>query len=323
MIKDGQPVILYFSPSAIKLIHKDSLTTTNTRVGPLKHTSICRYNTIIHLKNGPVSILRPTHHLISNTICSTQVVFDYDASFLCFIMGLRSTDVLFEAGFGSGVLTGSLARFVRLVYSCERVVDRIRNVGENVIVYEGDCCDLMIDLDENGGGKDLHRDSTDRDAKRAIEIDGNCGARTDGDKECDQENADHPAGKDVRHNTNGSSATDDNENAINRTYSSANRTGAKNVIDQMMDGVVLDMPEPWLAIPILKTVLKRNRTMCVFVISIQQVTKTLRAMHTFKDVKVYENVGREYFLKKSSGKRMCVLMDNQYMHTGYLIFGRR
>ncbi|ELQ74698.1 tRNA(1-methyladenosine) methyltransferase, subunit GCD14, partial [Trachipleistophora hominis] len=318
MIKDGQPVILYFSPSNIKLIHKDSSTTLNTSAGPLKHTSIDRYNTIIHLKNGQVTILRPTHYLISNTACSTQVIFDYDASFVCFVMGLKSTDVLFEAGFGSGVLTGSLARFVRLVYSCERIVDRIRNVGKNVIVYEGDCNDLIVDVNE----KDyLDKDDGNLNEVESLQMNDDDELNKDDQhvvERIDEQNRMHHAHTDVGQDTDGGS-----EKMVESLHRKNCRISTKNVINKMVDGIVLDMPEPWLVIPTLKAILKRNKTMCVFVISIQQVTKTLRAMRTFKNIRVYENVGREYSMKKSCGRRVCELKDNQYMHTGYLIFGTK
>lgn len=82
-----------------------------------------------------------------------------------------------------------------------------------------------------------------------------------------------------------------------------------------VDAIFLDIPSPSIVLENLLPLLKPSGSICVYVISVQQVLSVTEEMTRLGYVpRVYENIGREYMGRK------CCLGEGR-MHTAYLIFG--
>lgn len=88
------------------------------------------------------------------------------------------------------------------------------------------------------------------------------------------------------------------------------------------DALFLDIPDPWLVIEKCFKMLKNNSKICVFVPTVEQVIKVKNEMMKyFEDLKMYENIKREYG-RNTSTKHINVI-GNQYSHTGFLLFANK
>ena len=90
-----------------------------------------------------------------------------------------------------------------------------------------------------------------------------------------------------------------------------------------VDVVVLDMGEPWLAIPNAHKMLKNSGILCSFSPVIEQVKKTHMAMRKagFFELETYELLKRSIQVKRNmNATRPRTRMVG---HTGYLTFGRK
>jgi len=86
------------------------------------------------------------------------------------------------------------------------------------------------------------------------------------------------------------------------------------------DAFVMDIPEPWTALPHAKRVLKSGGHLCVYVPTVNQLEKIVREMReaNFWRVKALELLSREMVVH-SGGVRPDFQMLG---HTGYIIHGR-
>lgn len=96
-------------------------------------------------------------------------------------------------------------------------------------------------------------------------------------------------------------------------------------IDGTIDAVFLDLPRPQECANFVSQVLVKNGRFCSFSPCIEQVQETCEkfALSGFTDLKVIECLGKNYFLKKFSGKDCVVPYDEMRGHTGYLTFARK
>ncbi len=92
--------------------------------------------------------------------------------------------------------------------------------------------------------------------------------------------------------------------------------GHKNV-----DSVVLDMPQPWMAIEKVKQYLKLSGTLVSFSPAIEQVKKTTIALkeNDFYEINTYELIKRKYQVKSNATHPEVRMIG----HTGYMTFARK
>ncbi len=97
------------------------------------------------------------------------------------------------------------------------------------------------------------------------------------------------------------------------------------VIDDLghenVDSIVLDMPQPWMAIKKIKQYLKLSGTLVSFSPAIEQVKKTTLALkeNDFYEVNTYELIKRKFQVKSNATHPEVRMVG----HTGYLTFGRK
>jgi tRNA (adenine57-N1/adenine58-N1)-methyltransferase catalytic subunit len=88
-----------------------------------------------------------------------------------------------------------------------------------------------------------------------------------------------------------------------------------------LDAVILDIPNPWVAVPHAWKALKVGGYLCTYSPLISQVEQTVRTIEGlgFIETKTYENIQREMVVS-SHGTRPSFDMLG---HTGYLTFARK
>ena len=88
-----------------------------------------------------------------------------------------------------------------------------------------------------------------------------------------------------------------------------------------VDAIILDMPQPWLAIKKVKKYLKLSGVLASFSPTIEQVKKTTFALEDcdFCDIKTYELLKRTYQVKQNATRPHMRMIG----HTGYITFGRK
>lgn len=85
-----------------------------------------------------------------------------------------------------------------------------------------------------------------------------------------------------------------------------------------LDGIFLDVPEPWLFVGNAWEYLKKGRVFCVFVPSVEQVVRFRDEVAGRFEMRMYENVRKRYDCVHR-GIDIFVCKQNQYSHTGFLI----
>lgn len=103
------------------------------------------------------------------------------------------------------------------------------------------------------------------------------------------------------------------------TYQIGNAKEAKT--DIIADAIVMDMPDPWLALDNLYDNLRAGGRVCMYVPNTNQVedsAKTLRSKG-FADVFVLENIQREMEVHQGGVRPSFGTLG----HTGYMVFGRK
>jgi len=100
-----------------------------------------------------------------------------------------------------------------------------------------------------------------------------------------------------------------------------NRDVTKGIKEKNLDAVIIDIPNPWNAVPHAWKALKVGGYLCTYSPLISQVEKTVDEIkkHGFIEVKTYENIQREMVVSKH-GTRPSF---NMLGHTGYLTFARK
>lgn len=127
---------------------------------------------------------------------------------------------------------------------------------------------------------------------------------------------------------------DISEKSLNRAQKNIKRAQLEDVITiqegdilnddihhENLDSVVLDMPCPWLAVPIVKDFLRFGGTLVSFSPTIEQVKKTYFAMgdNDFIEVNSYELIKRKMQIKENATRPEVRMIG----HSGYITFGRK
>ncbi|KRH92889.1 tRNA(1-methyladenosine) methyltransferase, subunit GCD14, partial [Pseudoloma neurophilia] len=90
-----------------------------------------------------------------------------------------------------------------------------------------------------------------------------------------------------------------------------------------LHAIFLDIPDASIVINNLNNLLKEDGRLCIYLISVQQILKTLEMLKKFGyRSDVYENVGREYRIIRKNDLRSAILKEGR-MHTAYIIFARK
>jgi tRNA (adenine57-N1/adenine58-N1)-methyltransferase len=88
-----------------------------------------------------------------------------------------------------------------------------------------------------------------------------------------------------------------------------------------LDAIILDIPNPWVAVPHAWNALKIGGYLCTYSPLISQVEQTVRTIeqHSFIECKTYENIQREMIVSKHGTRPSFEMLG----HTGYLTFARK
>jgi tRNA (adenine57-N1/adenine58-N1)-methyltransferase len=94
-----------------------------------------------------------------------------------------------------------------------------------------------------------------------------------------------------------------------------------NLEHSNVDSVVLDMPQPWMAIERVKNYLKLSGTLVSFSPTIEQVKKTTFALrdNDFFEIYTHELIRRTLQVKENATRPEVRMIG----HTGYVTFGRK
>ena len=100
-----------------------------------------------------------------------------------------------------------------------------------------------------------------------------------------------------------------------------NKDVTRGIKEKDLDAVIIDIPNPWDAVPHAWKALKVGGYLCTYSPLISQVEKTVDIIkkHGFIEVKTYENIQREMVVSKHSTRPSF----NMLGHTGYLTFARK
>jgi tRNA (adenine57-N1/adenine58-N1)-methyltransferase catalytic subunit len=88
-----------------------------------------------------------------------------------------------------------------------------------------------------------------------------------------------------------------------------------------LDAIILDIPNPWAAVPHAWKALKIGGYLCSYSPLISQVEQTVRAIQQerFIECKTYENIQREMIVSKHGTRPSFEMLG----HTGYVTFARK
>ncbi|MBY9002775.1 MAG: tRNA (adenine-N1)-methyltransferase [Candidatus Lokiarchaeota archaeon] len=88
-----------------------------------------------------------------------------------------------------------------------------------------------------------------------------------------------------------------------------------------VDSIILDMPQPWMAISKIKNYLKFSGTLVSFSPTIEQVKKTTFALqkNDFTEIYTYELIKRTMQVKENATRPQVRMIG----HTGYITIGRK
>ncbi|MDO5862575.1 MAG: methyltransferase domain-containing protein, partial [Thermoplasmata archaeon] len=105
------------------------------------------------------------------------------------------------------------------------------------------------------------------------------------------------------------------------SYTIGDAREAKPSVDWQADALIMDMPDPWLALANLGGCLRSGGRLCAYVPNMNQVESTVTALREagYSDVRALENIQR--FLEVHPGGVRPSF--DTLGHTGYLIFARK
>ena len=88
-----------------------------------------------------------------------------------------------------------------------------------------------------------------------------------------------------------------------------------------LDAIILDIPNPWVAVPHTWSALKIGGYLCSYSPLISQVEQTVKTIqqHPFIECKTYENIQREMIVSTHGTRPSFEMLG----HTGYLTFARK
>jgi len=95
----------------------------------------------------------------------------------------------------------------------------------------------------------------------------------------------------------------------------------RGIEESDLDGVVLDIPNPWDAIPAAASALRAGGHVCSYVPNANQLESTVKTMREvgFQDVFAFETLQREMMVHDRGVRPSCDMMG----HTGYLALARK
>ena len=94
----------------------------------------------------------------------------------------------------------------------------------------------------------------------------------------------------------------------------------EGIDERMVDLVFLDIPDPWMAVESSWEALKPSMPICVFIPSIDQISKTIHSLKGFFGrVEVYELLERRISVSVERVRPESRMIG----HTGYIIFARK
>lgn len=91
-------------------------------------------------------------------------------------------------------------------------------------------------------------------------------------------------------------------------------------LDTVADAVVLDMPDPWEALPNVCRLLRPGGRLCIYVPNTNQLERAVKEMRSmgFAEVRALENIQRDMEVHEMGVRPSYETLG----HTGYLAFGR-
>ena len=100
-----------------------------------------------------------------------------------------------------------------------------------------------------------------------------------------------------------------------------NKDITEGIDEKNIDAVVLDLATPWLVVPHALNALKGGATLVSFSPTIDQVVKTVEALHesSFVDIQTVECIMRGMQVERGKTRPQTLMTG----HTGYITFGRK
>jgi tRNA (adenine57-N1/adenine58-N1)-methyltransferase len=94
-----------------------------------------------------------------------------------------------------------------------------------------------------------------------------------------------------------------------------------NISEKDLDSVIIDIPEPWIAVPAIQSALKSSGWISAYVPTVAQVERTVKSLksHNFINVEVKELLERKWVVGEMGSRPETQMLG----HTGFLIFGRK
>lgn len=243
-----------------------------------------------------IRLLLPSPELWTLSIKQrTQIVQDLDQSMVVFMLGLRPGMHVLESGTGSGAMSHAILRTIspnghlhtfefNEARAREARVDFEHNrVGHLVTVRHADICQELGTLNVDGeGGEEL--------AAVPLPVPVTNGATA-------------TAGTDMD-----GGASTEIEDTMSST-SSPLPVSITPIIQKLrgqMDAVFLDVPQPWLAIPLAAAVLKPNAGLATYSPCLEQVFKTCEALreHNFHSIRTMEVRHKQFDLWRNAIPKM-------------------
>jgi tRNA (adenine57-N1/adenine58-N1)-methyltransferase len=240
-----------------------------------------------------IRLLLPSPELWTLSIKQrTQIVQDLDQSMVVFMLGLRPGMRVLESGTGSGAMSHAILRTIspnghlhtfefNEARAREARVDFEHNrVGHLVTVRHADICQELGSLDVEGG--------EEGEVLAAVPLP--VAAATNGST---------PAAAEV----NGSAAVGEEASSSSPPV---NITPTIRALRGQMDAVFLDVPQPWLAIPLAAAVLKPNAGLATYSPCLEQVFKTCEALRerNFHSIRTMEVRHKQFDLWRTAMPKM-------------------
>jgi len=216
---------------------------------------------------GFIYLLKPTPELWTRSLNHrTQVVHELDQSQIVFQLHLQPNCTVVESGTGSGALSHALLRTVAPAghlhtyeFSAHRVSAARREFQQHGLGH-------LVTVH--------HRDVCGH------------GSVVEEENENDKES------------TATTACNEKKSNGIARTSSSSAAAGGFDLPPASVDAVVLDLPEPWVAVPHAAAVLRSNARIATYSPCVEQTQRTCEALEAngFHSIQTFEYRLKEYYV---------------------------
>ncbi|KAM3572302.1 hypothetical protein VYU27_005689 [Nannochloropsis oceanica] len=243
-----------------------------------------------------IRLLLPSPELWTLSIKQrTQIVQDLDQSMVVFMLGLRPGMHVLESGTGSGAMSHAILRTIspnghlhtfefNEARAREARVDFEHNkVGHLVTVRHADICQELGSLDMDG---------EEGEVLAAVPLPVNV-----------MNGATATACTDMN---NGASTEIEDTMIHSSSPLPVSITPTIRTLRGQMDAVFLDVPQPWLAIPLAAAVLKPNAGLATYSPCLEQVFKTCEALreHNFHSIRTMEVRHKQFDLWRTVMPKM-------------------